>query len=203
MRLRAELRSRWRAWLTLAVLAGLGAGVVSATVAGAKRTDSAASRYQATGHAFDVYVVAGRGVGAGLLARRAAAPGRAVHALGRPPLLGTHRRGRPVTVNEAVLNAPINGLDGGHPRNKFVAGRAPDPASPDEIYVGSRRPTSTTCEWEAPCGCGSPRRERWRGSSRPASTTRWPTPRPRAAGRSSPCASSGFASRSNPRTSRR
>ena len=39
--LRAELRSRWRAWLTLAVLAGLGGGIVTATVAGAKRTDSA------------------------------------------------------------------------------------------------------------------------------------------------------------------
>ncbi len=41
MRFRAELRSGWRTWLTLAVLAGLAGGLVVAGFAGARRTDSA------------------------------------------------------------------------------------------------------------------------------------------------------------------
>jgi hypothetical protein len=138
IRLRAELCSRWRSWLTLAVLAGLGAGIVSATVAGAKRTDSAASRYQATGHAFDVYVV--RGEPSELDFSRIERLPQVARSVRSADLLfwGRTESGRPVTVNEAVLNAPINAPDGSHPRNKFVAGRAPDPASPHEIYVGSR-----------------------------------------------------------------
>jgi ABC-type lipoprotein release transport system permease subunit len=138
MRVRSELRSRWRAWLTLAVLAGLGAGAVSATVAGAKRTDTAASRYQAAGHAFDVYVV--RSEPSELDFSRIERLPQVARSARSADLLfwGRTESGRPVTVNEAVLNAPINALDGGHPRHKFVAGRAPDPASPHEIYVGSR-----------------------------------------------------------------
>ena len=41
-RLRAEARARWRAWLSLALVAGLTAGAVIAFAAGARRTDSAA-----------------------------------------------------------------------------------------------------------------------------------------------------------------
>ena len=45
MRFRAELRSRWRTWLTLAVLAGIAGGLVIAGIAGARRTDSALARH--------------------------------------------------------------------------------------------------------------------------------------------------------------
>ena len=45
MRFRAELRSRWRTWLTLAVLAGIAGGFVIAGIAGARRTDSALARH--------------------------------------------------------------------------------------------------------------------------------------------------------------
>src|SRR5262245_42347093 len=45
MRFRAELRSGWRTWLTLAVLAGLAGGLVVAGFAGARRTDSALTRH--------------------------------------------------------------------------------------------------------------------------------------------------------------
>ena len=38
-RLRAELRRRWASWLGLALVAGLGGGVVLGLLAGAARTD--------------------------------------------------------------------------------------------------------------------------------------------------------------------
>ena len=41
MFLRASLRRRWRAWLSLALLVGLFAGAVTAAAAGARRTDAA------------------------------------------------------------------------------------------------------------------------------------------------------------------
>jgi putative ABC transport system permease protein len=44
-RFRAELRSRWRAWLGLGLLVGLAAGAVMALAAGGRRTDSAYARF--------------------------------------------------------------------------------------------------------------------------------------------------------------
>src|SRR5262245_33319038 len=45
MRLEAELRSGWRTWLVLALLAGLAGGLVVAGFAGARRADSALTRH--------------------------------------------------------------------------------------------------------------------------------------------------------------
>ena len=42
-RFRAELRTRWKSVLALALLAGLAGGVTLAAIAGARRTDSAFS----------------------------------------------------------------------------------------------------------------------------------------------------------------
>jgi len=42
--LRAGLRRRWRAWLSIALLVGAFSGVVMAAAAGARRTDSAYPR---------------------------------------------------------------------------------------------------------------------------------------------------------------
>ena len=56
IRLRAELRSRWRAWLALAVLAGLAGGLVTAVAAGARRTDSAVARWRSATETKDVWV---------------------------------------------------------------------------------------------------------------------------------------------------
>src|SRR5207247_7954452 len=52
-RFRAELRTRWRAWLALAVLIGIAGGAVIAMVAGATRTDSAYGRFLRDQRAFD------------------------------------------------------------------------------------------------------------------------------------------------------
>src|SRR6478752_3685983 len=45
MRLRSELRSRWRAWLGLAVLIGLAGGATAEAAAGARRTETAYPRF--------------------------------------------------------------------------------------------------------------------------------------------------------------
>ena len=55
-RFRAELRSRWRAWLGLGLLVGLAAGAVIALAAGARRTDSAYGRFLEAQDAYDVMV---------------------------------------------------------------------------------------------------------------------------------------------------
>src|SRR5215216_4852040 len=45
MRLRTEVRSRWRSWLVVAVLAGVAGGLVLTAAAGARRTHSALARH--------------------------------------------------------------------------------------------------------------------------------------------------------------
>jgi MacB-like periplasmic core domain len=56
-RFRAELRSRWRAWLGLGLLVGLATGAVMALAAGARRTDSAYARFLEAQNAYDVMVL--------------------------------------------------------------------------------------------------------------------------------------------------
>jgi hypothetical protein len=51
-----ELRARWRAWVSLAVLVALAGGCVLATVAGARRTGSAYQRFLQASKASDVLV---------------------------------------------------------------------------------------------------------------------------------------------------
>ena len=53
MRARNELRARWRALLSLALIAGLGGGAAIAAFAGARRTLSAYPRFRAATNAFD------------------------------------------------------------------------------------------------------------------------------------------------------
>ena len=134
----AELRSRWRAWLTLAVLAGLGAGLVIATAAGARRTDDAVARYRAAAEVFDVWVGKNE-MSEAAFARVEKLPqvARAIRSVDLA-FWGRNDAGRAVTVNDAELNAPINGPEAGHERTKYLSGRPPDPARPDEIYVGAR-----------------------------------------------------------------
>jgi ABC-type lipoprotein release transport system permease subunit len=53
MRLLAEMRARWRAWLALALMFGLAAGASIAAIAGASRTDTAYPRFLQAQDAFD------------------------------------------------------------------------------------------------------------------------------------------------------
>jgi len=54
VRFRVELRTRWRSWLGLALLIGVAGGVVAATAAGARRTETAYDRFLENQRAFDV-----------------------------------------------------------------------------------------------------------------------------------------------------
>jgi hypothetical protein len=62
MRFGVEFRSHWRAWLAVALLAGLGGGLLLAVAAGARRTDSAWARYRAAYLFRDARVWAGSSV---------------------------------------------------------------------------------------------------------------------------------------------
>jgi hypothetical protein len=55
-RFRAELRTRWRAWLALALIAGIAGGAVLALAAGGRRTDTAYRRFLHAQDAYDVLV---------------------------------------------------------------------------------------------------------------------------------------------------
>src|SRR5438105_5364219 len=56
LRARAEMRARWRAWLSLTLMLGLFGGAVIAVAAGARRTDSAYPRFLQWSRAWDVAV---------------------------------------------------------------------------------------------------------------------------------------------------
>src|SRR4029077_12766901 len=56
MRARNELRTRWRALLSLALIAGLGGGAAIGALAGARRTISAYPRFRAATNAFDILI---------------------------------------------------------------------------------------------------------------------------------------------------
>lgn len=55
-RFRAELRTRWRAWLALGLIVGVAGGAVVALAAGARRTDTAYRRLQQEHEGYDVLV---------------------------------------------------------------------------------------------------------------------------------------------------
>lgn len=54
--LRADARRRWRAWLGVVLIVGLFGGIVTATAAGARRTDSAYSRFVVANHGAEYLV---------------------------------------------------------------------------------------------------------------------------------------------------
>jgi hypothetical protein len=57
LRLRAELRHQWRAWLALAVLLGVIGGIALTAAAGARRTDTAYPRFLRASHAAQMAVL--------------------------------------------------------------------------------------------------------------------------------------------------
>jgi hypothetical protein len=54
MRLRSELRTRWRAWLGLALLIGLVGAAAVAAAAGARRTETAYPRFVQAQNGYDL-----------------------------------------------------------------------------------------------------------------------------------------------------
>ena len=139
IRLRAELRLRWRAWLALAVLAGLAGGLVTAVAAGARRTDSTVARWRSATQTKDVWVGKSRVYSLEADFSRIERLPQVVDAVRSADLAfwGRTAAGRPVTVNQIELNAPVEGRDCCADRPKVLAGRPPDANRPHEIFVDS------------------------------------------------------------------
>jgi hypothetical protein len=54
--LRADARRRWRSWVGVILIVGLFGGIVTATAAGARRTDNAYSRFVVANHGAEYLV---------------------------------------------------------------------------------------------------------------------------------------------------
>jgi hypothetical protein len=140
IRLRAELRTRWRPWLALALLAGVSGGLVIAIAAGARRADTAISRWRDATEVMDVWI--GRSKLWGLEAdfsriERLPEVMQSVRSIDLA-FWGRTGEGRPLTVNNVFLNAAIDGPDGSANRPKVLAGRLPDPENAKEVLADTR-----------------------------------------------------------------
>jgi len=132
LRLGAELRTRWKAWLALGVLVGLFAGAVIAAAAGARRTETADTRFLAVERAPDILV----------FSRPTAGPAFATIAeadLARLPEVAELASGKTIGVAhppEVNIIAPADTKVGSTVlRRKMLAGREPRPDSVDEATV--------------------------------------------------------------------
>jgi ABC-type lipoprotein release transport system permease subunit len=131
-RVRTELRHRWLAWGTTALLVGMAGGVVLTMAAGARRTDTAFSRYLAGSHAADELVSPNeRGFG-GFYAALRAVPGAGAVA----PLVGVagFRPGEPANEVQVLLGTDAQ-LGRTIERPELVEGRLPNPARADEVVA--------------------------------------------------------------------
>jgi hypothetical protein len=128
---RSELRSRWRSWIVLGLLAGSTFGLAAAGLAGARRTSIALPRYVAALHA---------PTAAALVNDPSfdAAERRKVAAL--PEVSAVY----PFEISIALQSSPANDASALIPTTPaserllsgvIIAGRLPDPKRPDEIVV--------------------------------------------------------------------
>jgi hypothetical protein len=139
MRLRSEMRSRWRSWLGLALLIGLGGGAAVAAAAGARRTETAYPRFVQVHKGYDL--VTG-GFPDNIDPERALAQMAAM-----PEVLQSARvdvasyaailpSGRRVSVPELAAVTDLSGRAGFQfNRFKVVSGRMADLRAPDEAMV--------------------------------------------------------------------
>ncbi len=125
---RSQLQHRWRSWLAIVVLISLVGGVVLATVAAGRRTESAFPRFVAT-HGFDAEVFS-----AHFAPKISQLPGVSEVSEGIGPV-----NGQPV----CACTHPLNETNFGvvvlprHSRSVFalVSGRLPDPSDPREVLA--------------------------------------------------------------------
>jgi ABC-type lipoprotein release transport system permease subunit len=135
-RFRAELRSRWRAWLGLGLLVGLAAGAVMALAGGARRTDTAYARFLKAQNAYDVivfdYEQRGSGIqGVGDFDEIAVLPLVEDSAEGELDLipLGPSSSVMGIASRDGRIGRDIN-------RFKILEGRRADTDRPHEVVVG-------------------------------------------------------------------
>jgi hypothetical protein len=144
IRLRAELRSRWRAWLALVLLAAAAGGLLLAMAAASQRTATAFERFLAATNGADAYVGWGLAFGGGRLEVDRIARLPQVAASQRRLLLAYIARSRsgrslyPVGPGSLEVQVPTDGRINRIDRPKLVSGRLPDPSRPNEALADSR-----------------------------------------------------------------
>lgn len=144
MRFRAELRSRWRAWLTLMLLAGVAAGLVMAMGAASRRTASTYDRFLAATNAADAYVGTGFFAGDESLELDRIARLPQVAASQRRLLVAAIARSRsgrplyPLGPGSVEIQAPKDGHLNTIDRPKLLHGRLPDPTRPNEALADTK-----------------------------------------------------------------
>ncbi len=130
--LRTEFRSRWRAWLAVALLVGVAGGVVLATATGARRTDTAYARFLRSSKAADVVLSPTQTGLPGYYAAVARLPGAQLVA----PIIGLSALDPEHGNAPYLLDASLDGrMTRDIERPKLTQGRMPDPARPDEAMV--------------------------------------------------------------------
>jgi len=127
---RRDLRSRWRSVVLLCILVGIVGAMTLSTVAGARRTSTALSRFEASSRAADLEFAT-------------SANDHEIRALAQIPGVGglATLRAFGVIIRDAPdfqqIGAPVDDQFGASvDRARIVAGRAPDPSAVDEITIG-------------------------------------------------------------------
>jgi FtsX-like permease family len=144
IRVRAELRSRWRAWLALVLVAAAAGGLLVAMAAASRRTATAFERFLVATNAADAYVGWGFGFGGGSLDVDRIARLPQVAASQRRLLLAVIARSRsgrplyPVGPGSLEVQVPTDGHVNTIDRPKLVNGRLPDPSRPNEALADTR-----------------------------------------------------------------
>lgn len=130
LRFRSELRARWRAWRGLVVIVVVGGGVVIALATGARRTDSAYTRFLGSQDAWDVEFQNTLDAGTATIDRRA------IEALPQVAEVATARlHYLRLGGGQIALASPDGRLGRDVNRFKMLAGRRADPDRPGEAVV--------------------------------------------------------------------
>src|SRR5215211_2205960 len=148
MRFRSEVRSHWRSWLVVAVLAGVAGGLVLSAAAGARRTHSALARHLVAFRFPDAWIMVGtnpdNNTGYRPTIRRVRSL-RYVEASAVTGVLAYCARDArdqalgPLGPAAVQFLVNLDGRDGvALHRPKLLAGRTPDPARPREALLDSR-----------------------------------------------------------------
>lgn len=131
-RFRAELRTRWRSWVLLAFIVGVLAGSAVGVAAGARRTESALTRFLASTRAPDVFNFSTDEPGS-VFANISFADIAALPQVIESGGLEFPQVARPIAVQ---LIVPVDDAVGGSFfHKKMLAGRLPDPHSASETAV--------------------------------------------------------------------
>src|SRR5947207_10612641 len=138
LRLRAELRQRWRGWLALAVLLGLIGGVAVTAAAGARRTDTAYPRFLRASHAADLLVTPARSGFHGYFRALARLPEVSSLAPAMFLQMAVPGPGASPFSGLAAQASPYGGEGITVDRVKVVAGRIFNPADPRAVMINQQ-----------------------------------------------------------------